>query len=418
MKNLGQYSLGDVIATRFPSNKVRSTIAFGTFLISICYMIPQLVAAGLLIRLLLGIDYSISVLVIGGLMTIYVVFGGMIATSWVQIVKTVLLMSGIFLVSLIVLARFDWQIVQLVEHVKQGTPLGLQFFMPGNLFDHFLEMFSLKLALILGTAGLPHILIRFFTVNNTLEVRRSVITATWIIGTFYVMTLVLGLGAVALVGYNKLHSVDTTGNLAAMLLAKELGGDFLLAFISALAFTTIVAVVTGLVISATISLSHDIYHHIIRKGQASEKEQLQVAKWTAVGIGFIATIFSLGLENINVTFLVSLTFVIAAASNLPIILFTLYWRRFNETGAIVGMYSGFFSSLILVVFGPHIMNINNGWIAMEPFFPLYNPGIIAIPIGFIGAIIGTILSSKKEDPSRFMRTFIKAQTGIDIRGRN
>lgn len=417
VKNLGKYSLGDVICSRFPSDKIRLMMAGGTFFVSLFYMIPQLVASGLLIRLLLGIDYSISVLIIGSLMTVYVILGGMVATSWVQIIKTVLLMSGTFLVSLLVLARFDWQVAELIRQVKLGTPLGDQFFVPGNLFHDFLEMFSLQMALILGTAGLPHILIRFFTVKNTVEVRKSVITATWIIGCFYVMTLILGLGTVALVNWKQLVAADPTGNLAAPLLAKVLGGDFLLAFISALAFTTIVAVVTGLVISATIALSHDVYHHIIKKGTATEKQQLRMAKVAAVGIGLVATIFSLGLENINVTFLVSLTFVIAASSILPVIIFTLYWKRFNETGALAGMFCGFITSIILVSFGPHIMNIESGWIAREALIPLENPGIIAIPAGFIGAVAGTYLSRKKEDAHQFARSFVRAQTGIDTRGR-
>lgn len=419
VRHLGMYSLGDVVCARFPSRKMRLMMAGGVFLISIFYMIPQLVASGLLIRLLLGIDYSISVLVIGSLMTVYVVFGGMIATSWVQIVKTVLLMSGTFLLSLILLARFDWQVTDLIAQVKQGTPLGSQFFLPGNLFDNLLEMFSLNLALILGTAGLPHILIRFFTVRNALEVRRSVLTASWIIGLFYVMTLVLGLGTVALVGWWNLEAVDPTGNLAAPLLAKELGGDFLMAFIAAVAFATIVAVVTGLVISATTALAHDVYHHIIKKGRATEGEQLRVAKWMAAVIGLISILFSLRLENMNVTFLVSLTFVVAASSNLPVLLFTLYWKRFNETGAIAGMTSGLLTSLILLLCGPYIMNPEGGWISREPLFPLYNPGIIAVPVGFLGAVLGTVLSRKPSDEKQFKRVFIRAQTGIDTgRGRS
>lgn len=413
--HLGTYSLGDVIATRFPSRKIRLAMAIGAFTISILYMIPQLVASGLLLRLLLGIDYSISVLIIGSLMTVYVVYGGMTATSWVQIVKTVLLMSGTFLLSLIVLARFDWQIMNLLEHVKRGTPLGDQFFLPGNLFTNPVEIFSLNMALIFGTAGLPHILIRFFTVRDAMEVRRSVLTASWIIGLFYVMTLILGLGTVALVGLEGLVTVDPTGNLAAPLLAQELGGDFLLAFISAIAFATIVAVVTGLVISATTSLAHDVYNHFVKRGTATEAEQLRIAKGTAGGIGILATLFSLGLENINVAFLVSLTFVVAASSNLPVILFTLYWKRFNETGAIVGMTTGFLASLVLVLFGPHIMDPGNGWIAREALFPLYNPGIIAIPIGFLGAVLGTVLSRKTTDVDQFLNVLVQAQTGMHTR---
>ncbi|MEI3612588.1 solute symporter family protein [Pseudogracilibacillus sp. SO30301A] len=413
---LGNYSLGDVVCARFPSNQMRWIMAIGSFIISIFYMIPQLVASGLLIRLLLNIDYSTSVLIIGSLMTVYVVFGGMIATSWVQIVKTILLMSSTFLLSLIVFSFYEWDIHALIDEVKVGTPMGDQFFMPGHLLTNPLEVISLYVALILGTAGLPHILIRFYTVKNASEVRKSVLTASWIIGLFYVMTLVLGLGTAAVIGYDQLIAADSTGNLAAPLLAKALGGDFLLAFISAIAFTTVVAVVAGLVISATTAFSHDIYHHIIKKGKTTEKQQLRAAQWSALAIGLISTLFALGLENINVTFLVSLTFIFAASSNLPIILFTIYWKRFSQAGAMIGMISGLIASLTLLVLGPHIMNIDNGWILREPLFNLYNPGIIAIPIGFLGAILGTFLFPQK-DPINFERFYLKAQTGVEMKER-
>ncbi len=411
--HLGKYSLGDVICARFPSNQIRWIMAVGSFIISIFYMIPQLVASGLLIRLLLNIDYSTSVLVIGSLMTVYVVFGGMIATSWVQIVKTILLMSSTFLLSLIVFSYYNWDINTLIDKVKIGTPLGDQFFIPGHLLTNPYEVFSLYIALILGTAGLPHILIRFYTVRNAAEVRKSVLTASWIIGLFYVMTLVLGLGTAAVIGYEQLIQADSTGNLAAPLLAKALGGDFLLAFISAIAFTTVVAVVAGLVISATTAFSHDIYHHIIKKGNTTEKEQLRAAQWSAFAIGLISTLFALGLKNINVTFLVSLTFIVAASSNLPVILFTIYWKRFSRTGALIGMISGLVASLALLMLGPHIMNVDNGWILREPIFKLYNPGIIAIPIGFLGAVLGSLFFPSKEEID-FDTFYFKAQTGITL----
>src|SRR5699024_6391788 len=296
------------------------------------------------------------VLIIGGLMTVYVVFGGMIATSWVQIVKTIVLMSGTFLLSLIVFSTYSWKIADMFQEVARGTPLGEQFYFPGHLFDNSIELFSLQLALILGTAGLPHILIRFFTVKNVVEVRRSLISATWIIGIFYIMTLILGLGTIAIVGYDQLIIADSTGNLAAPLLARETGGDFLLAFISAIAFTTIVAVVAGLAISATTAFSHDVYHHIIKKGNSSEKHQLLAARWSAFGIGIIATLFALKLENINVTFLVSLTFLVASASIFPVLFLTIYWKKFNQMGVLTGMVSGLGISLLLALLGPHIMN--------------------------------------------------------------
>lgn len=413
VRHLGQYSVADVICYRFPGKRMRLAMAAGTFFISIFYMIPQLVASGLLIRLLLGLDYTVSVLVIGSLMTIYVVFGGMVATSWVQIIKTVLLMSGTFLLSLMLLSRFEWNVSDLLEAVKTGTPLGEQFFHPGNYFASPLEMFSLHLTLLCGTAGLPHILIRFYTVKDAVDVRRSVITAIWIIGLFYLMTLLLGLGTVALVGWWRLMAQDPTGNLAAPLLAEVLGGDFLMAFICAIAFATIVAVVTGLVLSATTSLAYDVYNHILRGGRASGREQLRVAKWTALGIGLIATLFSLGLENLNVAFLVSLTFVVAASSHLPTILLTLYWKRFNEVGALSGMISGFLASVLLLLCGPHVMNPENGWIAREPMVPLYHPGIIAIPVGFLGAVLGALLARRPLDHSRFSQLVVRAHTGME-----
>lgn len=415
--HLGKYSLGDVLCARFPSNKVRGVIAFGTFIISLLYMVPQLVAAGLLIRLLLDIDYSISVMVIGGLMTVYVVFGGMIATSWVQIVKTIVLLSGTFLLSLMVFSRYGWKISALIESVRQGTILGDQFFLPGQLYESPLELFSLQLALILGTAGLPHILIRFFTVKNTVEVRRSLISAAGIIGIFYIMTLLLGFGTIALIGYDVLISADATGNLAAPMLAREVGGDFLLAFISAIAFTTIVAVVAGLAISATTAFSHDVYHHIIKKGNSSEKHQLLAARWSAFGIGIIATLFALKLENINVTFLVSLTFLVASASIFPVLFLTIYWKKFNQMGVLTGMVSGLGISLLLALLGPHIMNTDGGWINSAPLFPLYNPGVIAIPVGFLGAILGSLLYKKDQKSVSLYEQFqIRAQTGIDTGG--
>ena len=412
--HLGKISLADVVCARFPSQHIRTIMAMGSLIISILYMIPQLVASGLLIRLLLNIDYSTSVLIIGSLMTIYVVFGGMMATSWVQIVKTVLLMSSTFLLSLIVFSFHRWDLGEVIREVRVGTPLGDQFFLPGNLLDSPIEMTSLFLALMLGTAGLPHILIRFYTVKNAVEVRKSVLTASGIIGTFYLMTLLLGLGTVAVVGYDTLIIADSTGNLAAPLLSKALGGDFLLAFVSAVAFTTVVAVVAGLVISATTAFSHDIYHHLIKKGNTTEKEQLRAAQWTAFGIGIISTIFALGLKNINVTFLVSLTFIVAASSNLPVLLFTIYWRKFSQTGAIIGMVSGLVASIVLLLLGPHVMNVQNGWILREPIISLANPGIISIPIGFLAAIIGSLVFPNQQSID-FDRFYIKAQTGLDIR---
>ncbi|OJF16818.1 MAG: cation acetate symporter, partial [Bacillaceae bacterium G1] len=272
VRRLGTYTVGDVIAARFPQRPIRLIVSLNTILICLLYMVPQLMAAGLFIQLLLGLDYPVSVLVIGLLITIYVMFGGMITSSWVQIIKTVLLMTGTFLLCLLVLARFHWDPAALFARVTAESPYAEGFFRSGNLLRHPLETLSLHLTLIFGTAGLPHILIRFYTVRNQTAVRQSVVIASWIIGIFYLMTLILGLGAAALVGWDRLVTADPEGNLAAPLLAHTLGGDFVMAFLSAAAFSTIPAVLTGLWMQALFSFAHDLYILLTRGGNETKKK--------------------------------------------------------------------------------------------------------------------------------------------------
>lgn len=414
VRNLGTYTLSDVIAARFPIKRVRLIVSVNTIVISILYMIPQLVAAGLIIHLLLGIPYQFAVLIIGVLMIVYVVFGGMMAASWVQIVKTALLLFGTFLIALIIMARFHWDIRSLVEQVERTSPLHIHFFQPGLLFDNPLEALSLSITLILGTAGLPHILVRFFTVRNALAVRKSLITASFVIGWFYLLILILGFGAVVFVDPENIIVKDPSGNLVAPLLAFKLGGDFLMAFISAVAFSTILAVVTGLIVTTVTTLSHDLYNHISKQGEATEKEQLVVAKVASVFVGILAILLSLHLKMINVTFLVSLTFAVAASTNFPILLLTIYWKGFHSNGVMVGIFTGLAATVILVLIGPNIMNMESGWIRHPPLFPLANPGIVTIPCGFIAAFITSIVSkrSQKED-AIFYRIQVKAHTGLN-----
>lgn len=417
VRNLGTYTLADVITARFPSKWIRLVISLNTIIISILYMIPQLVAAGLIIQLLLDIPYHLSVFIVGILMIFYVVFGGMMAASWVQIIKTVLLVAGTFLITLILMSRFDWNLFTLIEQVKNTSPLSGDFFRPGSLFENPLEALSLNLTLILGTAGLPHILIRFFTVKNTIEVRKSLMTASWVIGCFYLMILILGFGAVVFVGPSYIIEEDPSGNLAAPLLALKLGGDFLMAFISAVAFATILAVVTGLVIASATSFSYDIYNHIFKQGKATERNQLMVAKVAAVIIGLTSILLSLSFQNINVTFLVSLTFVVAASTNLPVLLFTVYWKGFHRNGAIAGIVTGLVTTIALVLAGPNVMNVETGLIHSQALFPLSNPGIVAIPLGFMAAIIGSVMSKRNQnDDLAFSRVQVKAHTGLEDRG--
>jgi cation/acetate symporter len=415
LHNLGTYTLADAVAVRFDSKPLRGLIAFTTLIITIFYMLAQLVGAGALIHHLLDLDYSTAVLLVGSLMTIYVVFGGMVATSWVQIVKAILLLTGTLILSLIVLARFDWSVTEMFAQVSRATPLGERFLWPGNQFHQPLDTISQHLSLIFGTAGLPHIIVRLFTVKDAVATRKSVYTATWIIAAFYLMTIFLGFGASTFVSWDLLQSAGYGGNLTVTLLADELGGEFLMAYISAVAFATILAVVTGLVLSASSAFAHDVYSHIVRNGKASEREQVWVAKASSVVVGMISIFLAIGAQKMNVAMLVALTFAVAASANLPLLLFTLYWRRFTVQGAIIGVWTGMLSSIALVCMGPHVMHPLHGVIMAEPIFPLTNPGLVSIPLGFLGAYLGTLFSRPAANgEERYERALFQAHTGIRL----
>ncbi len=414
LRNLGKYTMADMIAARFDNKKIRGVAAINSIVISIFYMIAQLVGAGALISLLIpGLNYSSSVLIVGVLMTIYVVFGGMTATSWVQIIKCVLLIAGTLVISLIVLAKFDFNILHMFNEMRTATPLKEAFLHPGNKFANGLDTISLNLALVLGTAGLPHILIRFFTVKDAPTARKSVVVATWVIGLFYIMTLFLGFGAAAFVGESAIVQVNAAGNMAAPLLARALGGEFLFAFVSAVAFATILAVVAGLVLSAASAFAHDFYSHIVRKGKAKENEQVRAAKLASVGVAVISILLALFAQKLNVAFLVALAFAVAASANLPVLVFTVFWRRFNTSGAVIGMLVGLLSALILVAVSPNVWSPVPGKAIFTgtPLITLTNPGIISIPLGFLGAFVGTFFSSKRND-AKFDEILVKANTGI------
>ncbi|BFH69522.1 MAG: cation acetate symporter [Paenibacillus dendritiformis] len=416
LRNLGKFTLADMIAARFNNMKIRGVAALNTVTISTFYMIAQLVGAGALIKLLLGIDYVWAVLIVGCLMTLYVVFGGMHATSWVQIIKAILLMGGTFLLSILVFSKFNFSLTGMFEQMKTATPLGEAFLNPGNKYTNPLDTLSLNLGLVLGTAGLPHILIRFFTVKDAPTARSSVVYATWVIGLFYILTIFLGFGAAAFVGNEAILAADKGGNMAAPLLAQALGGDFFFALISAVAFATILAVVTGLVLSAASAFAHDFYNHILRKGKANEREQMKAARFASIGVSALSIALALLASKLNVAFLVGLAFAVAASANLPVILFTIFWRRFNTTGAISGMLTGLLSAIALVAVSPSIWDPSGKAIFIgEPLITLTNPGIISIPLGFIGAWIGTIVSSRSKDAdAKFDEVLVKANTGIHM----
>ncbi|MBP2002001.1 cation/acetate symporter [Paenibacillus shirakamiensis] len=418
LRNLGRYTFADMIAVRFSAKKIRGFAAFNTITISIFYMIAQLVGAGALIKLLLGIDFTTSVIIVGILMTVYVIFGGMHATSWVQIIKAILLMGGTLVISIIVLYKFNFSITNMYDQMKTATPLKEAFLNPGVKYKHGLDTISLTMGLVLGTAGLPHILVRFFTVRDAKTARSSVVYATWIIGLFYVMTIFLGFGAAAFVGNKDIIAADKAGNMAAPLLAQALGGNMLFAFISAVAFATILAVVAGLVLTAASAFSHDFYNQILRKGQATEKQQLNMARYASVGISILSIVLALFARNLNVAFLVSLAFAVAASANLPVILYTIYWKKFNTNGAIWAMVVGLVTSIGLVIIGPNVFSPIAGKAIFvgEPLFPLTTPGLISIPMGFLAGYVGTLVSRKtaaEDNQVDFDEILVRSNTGLD-----
>ncbi len=415
LRNLGKFTLADMITARFNKAKVRGAAALSTITIVLFYMIAQLVGAGALIQLLLGIDYWIAVLLVGVMMTIYVLFGGMTATSWVQIIKAVLLMLGTVIISFLVLAKFDFSIATMFTEMKTATEHGDAYLNPGLRYTNGIDTISMLTALVLGTAGLPHILMRFFTVKDAQTARSSVIWATWIVGLFYILTIFLGFGAAAFVGFDNIVAANPAGNMAAPLLADALGGDILFSFVCAVAFATILAVVAGLVLSGASALSHDIYGQIIKKGKVSEKEQVVAARIGSIAIAIVSIVLALGAQTLNVAFLVSFAFCIAASANLPVIIYTIYWKRFNTTGAVSAILVGLVSCLVLGAIGPNVWSPIEGKAIFvgEPLLMLSNPALITVPLGFLAGWVGSFLAPA-EDPAIYREVEVKAQTGISV----
>ncbi|OES45580.1 solute symporter family protein [Domibacillus iocasae] len=412
LRNLGKYTLADMITARFNQQKIRGAAAVSTLTIVLFYMIAQLVGAGALIQLLLGIDYWIAVLLVGIMMTTYVLWGGMAATSWVQIIKAVLLMIGTIIISFLVLMKFDFNIFKMFSDMKSVTPAGEAFLNPGVKYTNGIDTMSMMIALVFGTAGLPHILMRFFTVKDAKTARSSVVYATWIVGIFYILTIFLGFGAAAFVGSEDIIAANAAGNMAAPLLAQALGGDLLMSFVSAVAFATILAVVAGLVLSGASAFAHDIYGQIIKKGKVTEKEQMKAARFASIAVSVFSIILALGAQSMNVAFLVSLAFCIAASANLPVIIYTIYWKRFNTTGALAAMVTGLVTALVLVALSPNIWSPEGTAILTgTALFPLTNPAIISVPAGFIAGYIGSVVSAKA-DERKYAEVAVKANTGL------
>ena len=425
LRNSGRYTMADQLAYRMRQRPVRTAAATSTVVVSIFYLLAQMVGAGALVSLLLGIDSgavkNLTIFVVGALMVFYVTVGGMKGTTYVQMIKAVLLMTGSALVVVLVLIQFDFSLPSLLSSAADNSGAGQAFLEPGLKYGATttskIDFISLGLALVLGTAGLPHILIRFYTTPTSQAARKSVLWAIGLIGTFYLFTLVLGFGAAALL---QKSDYDVAGNLAAPKLAEEVGGGIgstsgavMLALIAAVAFATILAVVAGLTLTSSMSVAHDVWNPIFRKGQATEKEEMKVSRIAAAGIGLVAILLAIPAQSLNIAFLVALAFAVAASANLPAILMNLFWRGFNTRGAVWSIYGGLISAVGLVIFSPVMSGSETALLTDVDFawFPLQNPGIVSIPLGFLFGAIGSLTSKEPAAADRYTELEVRALTG-------
>ncbi|OLP19715.1 cation acetate symporter [Leptolyngbya sp. 'hensonii'] len=407
LRNLGRYTFTDVVAYRLRQKPVRIASAIGTLAVVSFYLIAQMVGAGNLIRLLFGIDYNLAVIIVGGVMLAYVIFGGMIATTWVQIIKAVLLLGGTILLALMVLAQFGFN--PLVLFQAAADKYGGAVLAPGKQVTDPLDAISLGLSLMLGTAGLPHILMRFYTVPNAKAARISVMYATLFIGFFYLLTFILGFGAMVLVGQDPISKIDKGGNMAAPMLAEVLGGNAFLGFIAAVSFATILAVVAGLTLSGAAALSHDLWVNVVRHGQTNETEEFRVARAATLLLGVLAIVLGIVFQGQNVAYMVGLAFAIAASANFPALLLSMLWRRFTTIGAVSSMVMGTISSLVLIYLSPTIQ-VTILHQASAPF-PLKNPGLISIPLAFLVGIVVSLLTHEEAAMEKFSEVEHRIHTG-------
>jgi cation/acetate symporter len=421
MRNAGKFTIADVLSFRLREQPARVAAAMGTLAVVAFYLIAQMVGAGVLIEKLVGISFPLAVLITGTFMLCYVVFGGMVATTWVQIIKAVLLMAGITVMSIFVLGKVGFNPIELFNRADANKGAESTFSLgPGTFLASPIDTVSLGLALVLGTAGLPHILMRFFTVPNAKAARSSVVWAMFLIGFFYLLTTFIGFGARAFLGEAGVEAAGTAGNLAAPNLAAFLGGgegtfggDLFLAVIAGVAFATILAVVAGLVLSASSAVAHDLWSSVIRKHHDSEHEEVWVARIAALSIGALAIIVAVvGGSGLNVSFMVGLAFAVAASANFPALLLALTWRRFNTTGAVVGVLFGVVSSIALVIVSPKVWPGADTVTGSPIGWELANPGIVSIPLGFIGCWLGTVLSKERGAERTYHELYVRSETGL------
>ena len=420
LRNLGRFTFADVASYRLAQKPIRTLSACGSLVVVALYLIAQMVGAGKLIQLLFGLNYHIAVVLVGILMVMYVLFGGMLATTWVQIIKAVLLLFGASFMAIMVMKATNFSFNTLFTEAMAVHPKGAAIMQPGGLVKDPISALSLGLGLMFGTAGLPHILMRFFTVADAREARKSVFWATGFMGYFYFLTFIIGFGAILLVGANPAFK-DASGaliggtNMAAVHLADAVGGSLFLGFISAVAFATILAVVAGLTLAGASAVSHDLYASVIRKGQATEREELRVSKITVLVLGVVAIALGILFEKQNIAFMVGLAFSIAASCNFPIILLSMYWSKLTTRGAMIGGWLGLLTAVVLMILGPTI------WVQVlghaKPIYPYEYPALFSMLAAFIGTWLFSITDSSEQGAAerrRFRGQFIRSQTGVGI----
>jgi cation/acetate symporter len=427
LRNLGKYTFADVASYRLRQTPIRILAASGSIATVILYLIAQMVGSGKLIQLLFGLQYEIAVIIVGVLMILYVTFGGMLATTWVQIIKAFLLLAGATFMALAVMAHYNFNFGQLFAHATELK--GIEIMSPGGLVSDPISAISLAVALIFGVAGLPHILMRFFTVGDAKEARKSVFYTTGFIGYFYILTFIIGFGAIVMVFQNPEY-LDVAkqavsggapilggNNMAAIHLSHAVGGDFFLGFISAVAFATILAVVSGLTLAGASAISHDLYASVIKKGQIDSVTEMKVSKAATIALGIIAIIMGILFEQQNIAFVVGLAFAIAASANFPILFLSMYWRGLTTRGAVIGGSLGLATAVLLVILGPIV------WVDIlgnaTAIFPYKYPALFSVIVAFVGTYIFSVTDKSqgaKDEAEAFEAQYIRAQTGIGAEG--
>ena len=413
LRNLGKYTFADVVAYRLQKRPIRTSAALSSIITVVIYLIAQMVGAGSLIKLMFGLPFEVALFIVGALMIAYVLFGGMLATTWVQIIKAVLLLGGATVLVLMVLARFGWSYNNLFSAVG-ALPNGQKLLTPqisSSVATSSWDVLSLSISLMFGTAGLPHILMRFYTVPDAREARKSVFYATGFIGYFYILTFTIGFGAAALVNSGLLAPDRLTSNMAAPLLAEILGGAPFLGFLCAVAFATILAVVAGLTLAGASALSHDLYVGVIRRGEPSEKDEMRVAKAATIGLGVLAVLLGLAFKSVNVAFMVGLAFAVAASANFPALLMSVLWKKFTTSGAVASIVTGLVLSVVLIVLSPTVWT-DVFHMASAPPFPMKSPALFSMPAAFLAGIIVSLLKPEPAAAEQYDAELVRTYAGI------